>query len=45
MISQYTRESYRITYNKGSESELLINEDDCVSFIYNEDLEEWIKLN
>ena len=36
---------YNISYNKGSGSELLINEGDSVSFIYNEDLEEWIKLN
>ena len=45
MIAQYTPQSYRITYNKGCDTELLIDEGDCVSFIYNEDLEEWIKLN
>jgi hypothetical protein len=44
-IGQYTRQTYNLIYNKGTESELLIDEGDCVSFIYNEDLEEWIKLN
>ena len=44
-IGQYTRQTYNVIYNKGSGSELLIDEGDCVSFIYNEDLDEWIKLN